>query len=179
MEPEKRTIRYGRKRKIKVRKQKNGTFKPLNANVFYDYYTYEKRRKYPILPQTTCHEVIRFIHRRVWFYMVTELWSFKPPGNFGEFRIRENQSTSGFYTNWKKTMVTGRKEKEYNIHSNGRRFFIHWDKSLCKLKHKKLYTFSPEQGESDIPYVGKRGLGNYIKGLAADPTKPDYRAHLI
>lgn len=145
----------------------------------YKHDKYRKRRKAPIVPLSVATDIIRFINKKIWYHMVVDLWNFKAPAGMGEFRIRESLRASGFFINWDKSIKTGRKELQYNMHSKGRKFFIFWDKSLVKLRNSRLYAFDPYQGLHKVRYYGRKGLGMHIKILSEDPTVPDYRANII
>lgn len=140
-------------------------------------YKNHPRRKSKTLDYKTYRAVLEFMFKRVWYYMITELWVFKPPHNFGEFYIAEIIGSNGFYKNWKRTKEEGKLVKEYNLHTRGKRFFTKWNKRLAKIRNKSCYSFSAYRGNKE-EIVGKRGIAGWVKECANDPTKKDYRPHI-
>lgn len=144
----------------------------------YGEYNKNKDLKQPPLEYKVFREVLEFIFARIWFYMITELWIFKPPHNFGEFYVYEQIGTSGFYKNWEKSRKKGKLVEDYNLHTNGRSYYTKWNKRLAKVINKTGYRFVPYRGDSK-DLTGKRGLAAYIKECSKDPLKKDFRAHII
>lgn len=126
-------------------------------------------------------EVISFISTRASYYMITERWNYKLPYNLGSLRIRESiGNKGGWYTDWIKTQKrSGIKQLEYNLHTNGRRYYMYWDKNSCPVKNKVLYRFEQCTGTKGVPFIGKRGLSTYIFEAATNPHIPDFRANII
>lgn len=131
---------------------------------------------HPVLDYKTYNEVLKFIFIRIWYYMITELWIFNAPFRFGQFYIAETISTAGKYKDWAKTKIKQKLVVDYNYHSNGRKFYIKWNKVTTKMDHKTKYTWSPTRG---YDYIGKRGLAKRIKECSVDPSLKTFRGHLI
>lgn len=167
---------------MKLKTRKDQLYLHITCKDLYRKYKFDKRRnrrKFPPVPAEVATDIIEFIHKQIWYHMVKDLWNFKAPAGMGEFRVRESTRASGFYTNWGKTELTGKKEISYNMHSNGRKFYLFWDKSSVKLRNSAMYAFDPYQGLYGVRYYGRKGLGIHIKELSEDPTVPDYRAHIL
>lgn len=144
----------------------------------YNEYKKHPNRKQEVLDYRTFRDVLEFIFTRIWFYMITELWVFKPPHKFGEFYVAEVMSSDGFYKDWKLTNKKGSLVKNYNLHTNGIKFFTKWNKRLARITNQQGYRFVSYRGKSGEP-LGKRGLCWWIKKSSEDYKMKDYRAHIF
>jgi hypothetical protein len=128
-------------------------------------------------------DIVKFMFERIWFYMITEQWIFKPVGIsntfLGQFLIKEIPcDISKTYIDYKKTREQGKVVRSLNLHTNGRKFKIHWTAEIRRAKYSVFYYFDSYRG---IPekITGRRGLSSYIKKCSTDPYLPDYRAHVL
>lgn len=144
----------------------------------YKEYNKDKRRESPAVDYNTFRNILEFIFIRVWYYMITELWVFKPPHNFGEFYISEKFDSDGFHTNWKLTREKGKLVKDYNLHTDGKEFYIKWNKRFTRVVNKFSYKFKPYRGSKE-EFTGRRGLSSHIVKCSESKDVKDFRAHII
>lgn len=145
---------------------------------FFKYYSKYLPEKTKIKDYNLCRKILEFIFKRIWFYMITELWIFKAPCQMGMFYISENPNTKGVYKDWVKSKQKGKLVYKYSFLTNGRKPFIKWDKSYYNTINKSCYAFQAFRGDKDT-LEGYRGLWGYIKRLAQDPLKKDFRGHIL
>lgn len=123
-------------------------------------------------------EVVGFVFKRIWYYMFKEKWIFTAPLNFGQFYVCETVSKDGSYLDWSEKEEGKKLRRSFNYHTNGRKFFIKWSKTLCSVNRKTYYKFLPYRGSAE-EFTGKRGLAKHIKDCANDPFTKDFRGHLM
>lgn len=145
---------------------------------FFKYYTTSKKITLPIEDYNLARKVIEFIFKRVWFYMITELWIFKAPYRMGMFYISENPYTKGFYKDWQRSREKGKIVYKYNFETDGRKPYIKWDRDTYKSINRFCYLFKAFRG-STHSLEGYRGLWGHVKEVANNPYKKDYRGHIL
>lgn len=149
-----------------------------------DYYRlYNKTSEKPIKNSDLYKKILRFIFVRIWHYIFKENWRFKAPVNFGQFFVAESYYqksgiSTGYFKDWVASKNKGKLVNSYNFHTSGRKFFIKWDKSLCKVHNHKIYRFVSIRGSAE-ELTGKRGLAAWINKCSEDPYLNDFRGHLI
>lgn len=163
--------------KEKLKTNKRG-YLVVSVNYVYKEYKNHEEKQQPTVDYATFRAILEFIFVRVWYYMITELWVFRPPNNFGEFYIAEKFNSDGFHTDWVATKKKGRLVKDYNLHTDGREFYIKWNKRFTRVVNKFGYKYKPFRGTKE-DLTGRRGLGGHIKKCSEEKKLKDYRAHII
>jgi hypothetical protein len=110
--------------------------------------------------------------------MLYEKWIFSAPSKFGHFYIAEGLNRNTEYTDWKKSKEARKIVKVRNDHSLGRKFFVKWNREACNIMHRHLYTFDVCRDDTNEK-IGSRGLAKVVFEFSQDPTKPDFRGHLV
>ena len=123
-------------------------------------------------------DVIEFLFITIWAKIFKENWIFKAPHHIGQFYVAQVPGSKGFFKDWKKTSEKGEVVKKYNIHTNGRKYFIKWCKILTRMPNQTRYAFKPYRGSAE-EFTGKRGLAYWIKHCSEDPYLQDFKGHLI
>lgn len=140
------------------------------------YAQYKKGKKNPI-PRKQWTEIVRDTMTEVWRAMAEELWRFELPYINNEIFIIEIMG-EGVPTNWRMSVKKRKHIKISNLHTNGRVFKITMRRTHNSDIGTRVYKFVPHRGESKTMFLGKRGLGAYIKKCSEDLTIPDFRGHI-
>lgn len=163
--------------KYEPKKNRNG-YVQVSFPQFYSFYKKQDKIKNKIQNYKLARNVLEFIFKRVWHYMIKETWIFKAPFKIGMFYIAENPYSKGFYKNWQKTRKKGELVYDYNLETSGHKPFIKWAKNLYKSSAKDCYRFRAFRGSKESG-IGYRGMWAYIKELANDPFQKDFRGHIL
>ena len=160
-----------------MKENKNGYLQQGPVQFFSEYTKDPSIKSEKVKTIVIYREVLNFIFLRIWHYMYTERWVYKAP-RIGSFYVAESVQSKGFFKDWALTKKLGKITCNYNYHTNGRKFFIRWSFIGCKLRHIRVYRYSPYRGSKE-EFSGKRGLAHYIKQCSEDPNTPDFRGHII
>lgn len=163
--------------KEKLKTNKRGYLVVSVEDVHKEYKKHEEKTL-PAVDYKTFRAILEFIFLRVWYYMITELWIFRPPNNFGEFYISEKYDSDGFHVDWKQTRKKGKLVKVYNLHTDGKEFYIKWNKRFTKIVNKFGYKFKAYRGSKE-EIAGRRGVGGHIVKCSEVEDMKDFRAHII
>lgn len=135
------------------------------------------RKSPPIQKVSEYRAVLNFIFERIWFYMFSKEWIFTAPLSIGQFFVAAGHCK--YYTDWQETRRTGKVVKKYNMHTDGKSFFIKYDRTLSKGAVLELYGFKPHRGYFQEGFIGSRGLSRWIQHCQNDPYLPDLKGHIV
>lgn len=145
----------------------------LSTEDFYKKYKKSEVRQTDLVTYGEYSKILRYIFTEIWQMMIKSLWIYMLPYSLGSFFIGEKQNNiSGFYTDWKT------KKKKYNLHTDGRKFYIKWDKTLTKESNIYMYTYHSYRGSGE-KCTGSRGLAHHIKYCSETATVKNFRAYPV
>lgn len=149
-------------------------FLVLGSQFFYRQYAKGKK---DTITRKQWAGILKDVTAEIWRAIAEELWRFEIPYLNNEIFVMEIMGT-GVPINWKMTRKKQKKIASHNLHTNGRCFKITMKRTHKSARLTKVYKFIPIRGKSEVEFVGKRGLGAYIKRCSVEPDLPDFRGHI-
>ncbi len=159
------------KRQLNV--NRNGFFS-YGAKLFWQEYRKKTGRK---VTQKQFTDILRAFHEEVWKAMAEELLQYEMPHINNLVYIIEVIG-QGVPKNWKQIIKKRKLVVLANMHTSGRMYKVTMKRTIKSSQAARIYKFKPIRGKASKPYVGKRGLGTFIKARSKDPNVPDFRAHI-
>jgi hypothetical protein len=105
-------------------------------------------------------EIVTDFYKEMIDHVLLKNWKFVLPFNMGDVYVVKSKLNLRNLINrgldWKVTIETGKRVYHLNEHSNGYKYFYHWDKTRSRLKKLYLYRFQ-------LTRENKRRLAKLIK----------------
>lgn len=153
-------------------------------NYMYRYYRQHPDVDRDTLPsQATMRKFFMAVAKKIWEKIIKDTWVCKLPEGFGQILVYEqmNRGKPQKYTryiDWPATMEKGKHVFKYNLHSNGIKHKLKWDKTLCSFKRSQFYYLHFYKGESD-DIIGQKGITYWVRKCSEDPHLRDYRSNIL
>ena len=146
--------------------------------------TTEDKKKVP--NQSVMRSFMYQVAEEIWEKIIKEAWVCKLPSGLGNIYVYETYGSNynnvtkpkmTRYIDWKETRKQGRHVFKYNLHSDGIKHRLTWDKTLCRFKNYNLYDMSFYRGSSDKAF-GQRGINYWVRKCSEDPKIENYRSNI-
>lgn len=173
MNQEEYKVRSSRENAMGIKLPKDKMRLTYTVSDFFD--NYDENCVVPITKKQYVSVCKSFLEK-VSLAVIRDKYEFKIPSRLGYLRIIKRKAKTKA-VDFHNTRKYGKTIRHANLHTNRYYFAFQWFKSnpYCYFTNKSYYHFSVVD-DKRRRLIGRRGLAEWIKQCATDPTKKDYDA---